>query len=509
MTVICRQIILLSCLVCIACSKQNDADNTSSQNTTPIQPVELAGSWYAEPIYADTVGHVAFEIERNQEGQFEARLSLLDINAADIPVGNVTHDGRQLQIGPVTFTLSLDNQSFSGFLPPSIVPVHDIPMTFHKVPTVPPLNLQQQPLPQVQPAWAFATGGAVWGGIAYHDRHIYFGSDDGHVYAVEASTGAEVWRFDTGAAIRARPVIANGNLLVQSDNGYLYRLDIDTGNEAWKSRLQLNLKPRLSPDEPGFQYDYYASAAIVQNGQIYTGSADGSLYALNEQTGAVNWSFATQSIITTTPAVSGSQVVTGSHDGKVYALNADSGSLLWKYDTGAAVTSSPAIAEGLVIIGSRSYDILGLSLADGDLEWNRYYWFSWVESSPVINTGTVFIGSSDAQLLSAFRTADGELQWQFDTGGSAWAQPAVNQRAVFIGAVGVADYIVDHQAGFYAIDLHTGTGLWQLVVEQSGNPAMWGFASAAAIGPEHVFVGNLNGSVYAIGISDLKDKHQF
>ncbi len=45
-------------------------------------------------------------------------------------------------------------------------------------------------------------------------------------------------------------------------------------------------------------------------------------------------------------------VYVGSSDDNVYALNASTGALLWKYTTGNYVDSSPAVANGVVYIGS-------------------------------------------------------------------------------------------------------------------------------------------------------------
>src|SRR5690606_34125841 len=42
--------------------------------------------------------------------------------------------------------------------------------------------------------WRFATDGAVRSSPAVVGGAVYFGSGDGHVYAVDAATGRERWR---------------------------------------------------------------------------------------------------------------------------------------------------------------------------------------------------------------------------------------------------------------------------------------------------------------------------
>ena len=170
---------------------------------------------------------------------------------------------------------------------------------------------------------------------------------------------------------------------------------------------------------------------------------------------------------------------------------------MWKYDTGAEISSSPAIFEDLVLIGSRSYDLVGLRASDGEPIWSYYYWSSWVESSATVRDGSVYIGSSDAQSLYSLTAKTGQRQWEFDGGGSLWATPAVTDATVFIGSVGVADYIVDHQATFWAVDRETGRPLWMFSMPRHDYLSMWGFASSPAADAGHVFVGGLDGSLYA------------
>ncbi len=50
----------------------------------------------------------------------------------------------------------------------------------------------------------------------------YFGADDGHLYAVDVATGAEIWRFDFGVPVRSSPAIAGNMLFVTAADGSLY-----------------------------------------------------------------------------------------------------------------------------------------------------------------------------------------------------------------------------------------------------------------------------------------------
>ena len=76
----------------------------------------------------------------------------------------------------------------------------------------------------------------------------------------------------------------------------------------------------------------YSSPSVV-DGQLFVGSHDNNLYALNVKNGKLIWKFATGGQITSSPAVFDSVVYVGSKDGYIYAINAKGGNLFWKYKT--------------------------------------------------------------------------------------------------------------------------------------------------------------------------------
>lgn len=51
---------------------------------------------------------------------------------------------------------------------------------------------------------------------------MYFGSDDGKLYAVKVDTGEKLWEFPTKGKIDSSPAIKNGVVYVSSQDGFLY-----------------------------------------------------------------------------------------------------------------------------------------------------------------------------------------------------------------------------------------------------------------------------------------------
>ncbi|HJT54895.1 MAG TPA: PQQ-binding-like beta-propeller repeat protein, partial [Ktedonobacteraceae bacterium] len=65
--------------------------------------------------------------------------------------------------------------------------------------------------------------------------------------------------------VEAPPVVANGVVYVGSDDGRLYALDASTGNMLWNTMLG----------------NAATSSVAIANGVVYIGSDDGKLYAFH------------------------------------------------------------------------------------------------------------------------------------------------------------------------------------------------------------------------------------
>jgi uncharacterized repeat protein (TIGR01451 family) len=171
---------------------------------------------------------------------------------------------------------------------------------------------------------------AVVNGVAYS------GSDDGNLYALNASTGAKLWSYATGGAIYfSSPTVANGVVYVGSDDQNVYALNASTGAKLWSYTTG----------------GYVQSSPAVANGVVYIGSYDHNVYALNASTGAKLWSCDIGSPMDTSPAVANGVVYVGSSY-NLYALNASTGAKLWSYTTGGFVWSSPAVVNGVVYLNA-------------------------------------------------------------------------------------------------------------------------------------------------------------
>lgn len=131
-------------------------------------------------------------------------------------------------------------------------------------------------------------------GLVIAGNRLVFGSSaDDTVRALDARTGRELWRCTTGGPIRVAPQIADDRVYFGSDDGWIYCLDAATGKPAWTfnaapSPDQIIGNDRLIsrwPIRTGVLVDddvAYAVAGMWATEGIYA-------YALDADTGNVIW----------------------------------------------------------------------------------------------------------------------------------------------------------------------------------------------------------------------------
>ena len=90
----------------------------------------------------------------------------------------------------------------------------------------------------------------------------------------------------------------------------------------------------------------------VLNRTVYTVTANGTVYALDAATGALQWRVKLRTAVGASLAVADGAVYVPGEPGELYALNAATGSQLWDFSTDSSIQSSPAVADGRVYIGS-------------------------------------------------------------------------------------------------------------------------------------------------------------
>ncbi len=198
---------------------------------------------------------------------------------------------------------------------------------------------------------------------AVFNGRVYFGSSDGHVYALDAKSGVLSWSFVTKDVVHASPAIANNTVYIGSWDSYLYALDAETGAEKW--RFKTGEDPIIH-NQQGFQ-----SSPAVVDGTVYVGCRDGHVYAVDAATGLKKWDYSTsQSWVNGTPAVRGGVVYVGTSDThRFHAVDAKTGRLLWVFDAKGLIFGSAALAGNLAYVGAFNGRLFAIDTTSGQLAW--------------------------------------------------------------------------------------------------------------------------------------------
>ena len=193
--------------------------------------------------------------------------------------------------------------------------------------------------------------GSVWSAaVTLADGSAIFGSMNTNLYRISAN-GDCIWNTFLGLMISGTPALANDMKTVYcpSWNGSLYAVDVDSGQKLWK----VDTRELIA----------YSSPAVAEDGTVYFGGSDGSLYAVSAG-GEVLWTYDTVDPIRSSIALSGDGVLLfGAGDGQIYAINTD-GTRRWSFDTTEEdrndLNASPALGKKRVYIGSENGHVWGV-----------------------------------------------------------------------------------------------------------------------------------------------------
>jgi outer membrane protein assembly factor BamB len=196
--------------------------------------------------------------------------------------------------------------------------------------------------------------------------------DDG-IYAIDASTGAEVWRVaspyvgdnDFAAGVTVSPPGANGYpdgvVYVPGKDGWLYAIDMTTGAEMWTFNFGAYL---------GTGRIVGRSTAALTGTTLVFGTSAGTI-AMDVLTQQVLWSTPEPNgtEVISSPAIvgpNGSQVVViGDLGGAVRILSLATGQQLFAMTLGGYITASPAESDGNIVIASSDGFVYDLAPGGG------------------------------------------------------------------------------------------------------------------------------------------------
>ncbi len=268
----------------------------------------------------------------------------------------------------------------------------------------------------------------------FYDNNLYVGTKQGLI-VVDLETKKQNEKLL--GKILSKPVLADGRVFFGNENGDVYALDSESEEIVW----HLNLIDEIYISEP------WSNIIFINSGK--------SCNAVDINSGEIIWSFETDGIITSRPYVFDNVVYFGSWDTFIYALQTGSGDLKWKYETGWGIETTPVISNDIVYVGSLDNNFYALNKDSGENIW-FFTCKAAIHSSPIVYGEYVFFGSDDGRFYALNKT-NGNSAWVFSPGYKInydiynyittpiLSTPIVFDKVVYIGANG----------DIYALDAET------------------------------------------------------
>ncbi|MFF8903227.1 PQQ-binding-like beta-propeller repeat protein [Streptomyces lydicus] len=204
------------------------------------------------------------------------------------------------------------------------------------------------------------------------------------------------------------------------------------------------------------------------------------------------------------PAVSDGKVYFSDHDGTLHALDADSGTAVWTYD-GLKGARFPTTADGAVYVSNIPFpgevDTGALHSVDphtGDKRWSFEMGSKRAVAglsgfSPIaVAEGTVYVVSKyfrAEEVLHAPDAETGEERWHRSVGRGLTQALTVADGVVYFGRE------QDFMSYLYAVVADTGEPRWRIKTAED----IWGAVSSIAVDGSTVYFGTENGTFYASG----------
>jgi outer membrane protein assembly factor BamB len=301
-----------------------------------------------------------------------------------------------------------------------------------------------------------------WAEFRYSAKHKGANPFENVLSPANVSAIDQDWSFTTAGAVSSSPAVENGVVYVGSDDTSVYALNANGGSKLWSFATGGSV-----PTSPA-----------VANGVVYV-AANGSIDALNAATGAQEWTQAPGSDSESSPTVANGSVYVGL-GASVYAYTGG-GDLEWTFTTGEVVDAAPAVTNGVVYVGSVDGNLYALRASDGTELWKFSPAGSEVETSPAVANGVVYVAADNGNIYALNATTGTQL-WSFTTGSNVFSSPAVANGVVYVGS---------NDGNVYALNAATGTQVWSFTTGGT-------VGSSPAVANGVVYVGSSDGNLYAL-----------
>ena len=180
--------------------------------------------------------------------------------------------------------------------------------------------------------WASDEAERITGGPGYGEDTVMVGTSEGRVIAINSENGQELWSARVSSEVLSAPQKSANIVIVRTLDGKIFALDGDDGKRLWvydRSVPALTLRGTSTP--------------VIYQGIVIAGFDGGRLAALELETGRVLWEARISTgagsteleqmvDLDSTPLVYNGIIYVATYQGSVAAVQLESGRIVWTRD---------------------------------------------------------------------------------------------------------------------------------------------------------------------------------
>ncbi len=185
----------------------------------------------------------------------------------------------------------------------------------------------------------------------------------------------------------------------------------------------------------------FDSTPAIAEGRVYAADADGSIYAIDFESGRQIWKHTTDSSFVAPLAYRDHRVYVGDLDGLFYCLDASSGRVLWTHQSDAEIDGGAGFYQQNVLFTSQDGGLYCLDATSGKRQW-KFSIENQIRCSLTIVQGHAFLAGCDAKLHIVDLTR-GKETGVVDIEAPTGVTPAASGNDIFFGTEGSVFFCVD------------------------------------------------------------------
>ena len=211
--------------------------------------------------------------------------------------------------------------------------------------------------------WEYKVEGLPSNPIASDDRKIFVGTEAGSIHAVDATTSIKLWSTELGGEIVSNLLVTDSSVFVvtnpvasdgnDGDSSILRSLSKETGITNWSVRLPFSERIFLGG---------------TQNSIIVVGR-EGSIVAVQKQTGDRIWKIQFSGTVTALPYFSDRAIVFGTSEKQVVLISSENGKELVKRPNAFAPSAVMSLSDNTLVVGDERGNVALINTSGGRPVW--------------------------------------------------------------------------------------------------------------------------------------------